>query len=583
LNRSLGSLPLLEGGETIGRPVVLITGCSSGIGFETALLLAQNGYRVFATLRNTKKASTLLAAAKGLPLEILRLDVDVPVSVRRAVGQVIRRAGRIDVLVNNAGWGAFGSVSEFTDDEMRAQFETNVLGPARVTRAVLPHMRRQGAGRVLHVGSLAGRMTFAGIGLYCASKHAIEAMTESMRLEVRPYGIEVAVIEPGHIRTTFKDNRRRAACFEDGRSAHQRALEAVLRFGNRPKGPGPKVVARKILSVLSSKTMAIRHPAGWDALLFPFASWFLPSVVYDRLMDAMYRRFTPKPTQSVVLPEGQRVALVTGASSGIGFATVLELARSGYKVYAGYRDPRKLLAMRRAFKGLSVSLIRLDVDRSASVRDAVRGLLRREGRLDALVNNAGFAMAGLWEDLSDKELSAQFETNVFGVLRVCREALPALRASRGRVVNIGSVSAFNATPMLGAYAASKHALRAITGALRMEEKPLGVLVSEVDPGLVRTSILEATRTPDVYRRGGSFLPEAYTHQQAMIERKMQRAEDVKVVAKKVAQILAEANPIAHHWVNRGSAFTHTLKWILPEIVWESLVAKHYPWSRLRST
>src|SRR6185295_5356194 len=222
------------------RPVALITGCSTGIGFETALVLARRGHHVFATMRDLKKAGPLRQAAAGLHLEILSLDVDKPASVQKAVSTLLKKVGRIDLLINNAGWGAFGGLDEFSDEEIKAQYETNVFGLMRVTRAVLPTMRAQRSGRILHIGSLAGKMTFAGIGLYCSSKHAVEALTEGLRLELRPFNIQVAVVEPGSIKTPFKENRRKSKIFLEGKSVHQKALEKIEALGNeRTLAPEP--------------------------------------------------------------------------------------------------------------------------------------------------------------------------------------------------------------------------------------------------------------------------------------------------------------------------------------------------------
>ncbi len=275
------------------QPVVLITGCSTGIGFETALLLARKGYRVFATMRNMKKAGSLRDAGKDFPLEILPLDVDKPASVKAAVTAVLKRAGRIDALVNNAGWGAFGAMEEFSDTEIRAQYETNVFGLLRVTRQVLPVMRRQKNGRIIHIGSLAGRMTFAGIGLYCSSKHAVEAINESLRLEVRPFNIESAVVEPGTIWTPFKVNRRKALAFQKGKSAYQKVLENILHFGNKPSSsmPGPEQVAATVLKALQAGRMAVRYPVGKDAVWLPFLRWFMPDSLFDWVLKLKYQGF----------------------------------------------------------------------------------------------------------------------------------------------------------------------------------------------------------------------------------------------------------------------------------------------------
>jgi NAD(P)-dependent dehydrogenase (short-subunit alcohol dehydrogenase family) len=275
------------------RPTAFITGCSTGIGFETALLLARQGYRVFATMRNLKKSGSLRKVAQGLPLEILALDVDKPASVKRAVAAVLHKAGRVDVLVNNAGWGAFGAIEEFSDEEILAQYETNVFGLVRVTREVLPAMRKWKAGRIINISSLAGRMTFAGIGLYCATKHAVESFTESLRLEVRPFNIEVAVVEPGTIQTPFKTNRRLAGIFLKGKSAYQKSLEGILHHGNNPPAwsPGPKRVASVVLKALRARRMAVRYPVGMDAVWLPFLRWFMPDALYDWVLRFHYAGF----------------------------------------------------------------------------------------------------------------------------------------------------------------------------------------------------------------------------------------------------------------------------------------------------
>jgi short-subunit dehydrogenase len=275
------------------RPVTLITGCSTGIGLETSLALARKGYWVFATMRNLKKAGALRQAAKGLPIEILSLDVDKSSEAQKVVSAVMRKAGRIDVLINNAGWGAFGALEEFSDDEIKAQYETNVFGLMRVTNAVLPAMRAQKSGRILHIGSLAGRMTFAGVGLYCSSKYAVEALTEAMRTEVRPFNIEVAVIEPGSTNTQFKYNRHLSQKFLKKKSEYQKVLEKILAYGNNQslKAPGSKQVVAAILKALESRRMAVRYTAGFDATWFPVARWFLPNGIYDLILKRMYRRF----------------------------------------------------------------------------------------------------------------------------------------------------------------------------------------------------------------------------------------------------------------------------------------------------
>jgi short-subunit dehydrogenase len=244
-------------------------------------------------MRDLKKAGSLRERSKGLSLEVMPLDVDQTTSVQKTVRSLLKKTGRIDVLINNAGWGAFGAIEEFTDAEVKAQYETNVFGLMRVTRAVLPTMRSQGSGRILNVGSVAGHITFAGIGLYSSTKHVVNAITESLRLELRPFNIQVTAIEPGQIHTRFKDNRRQNIAFKNGKSLYGKILQGVLEYGDRKsaKAPGPEMVAKVIWKALNDRRMSTSYPVGSDARFYPFIQRFLPDLLYDRVMDFVYSRF----------------------------------------------------------------------------------------------------------------------------------------------------------------------------------------------------------------------------------------------------------------------------------------------------
>jgi NAD(P)-dependent dehydrogenase (short-subunit alcohol dehydrogenase family) len=178
---------------------VLITGCSSGIGRATAEHLAARGFEIYASARNVDSLSDL--AAKGY--RTVALDVTDDESARAAVEQIERESGGIDVLVNNAGYGRSGAVESIPIDDVRAQFETNVLGYLRMAHLVLPGMRQRGSGRIVNISSVAGRVTMPGSGVYSASKFAIEAISDALRYEVAGFGIKVIVIQPGPIRTRF--------------------------------------------------------------------------------------------------------------------------------------------------------------------------------------------------------------------------------------------------------------------------------------------------------------------------------------------------------------------------------------------
>ncbi len=185
---------------------VLITGGTDGLGRAAALLLAEQGYRVFAAGRSTEKraALDLLAGERQLPLETTEMDVCDDTSVERAVAEVRATAGSIDVLVNNAGVGYMAVMEEIQMEHLRQQFETNFFGAVRVTQAVLPEMRARRRGRIVNISSAAGKVALPLFGPYSGSKFALEGMTDALRLEVYPFGIDVVLIEPGYIRTGFQ-------------------------------------------------------------------------------------------------------------------------------------------------------------------------------------------------------------------------------------------------------------------------------------------------------------------------------------------------------------------------------------------
>lgn len=176
---------------------VLVTGASGGIGRATALLLARRGLTVYAAMRQPATDELLRQAG----CHVLRLDVTDPESATAAVGQVHAEHGTIDVLVNNAGHSQVGPVEEATDERLAAQFATNLTGAVRLTRLVLPQMRQAGRGRIVMVGSVFGRLTLPMFGLYSASKHALEGLTDALRMEVVPWGVEVALVQPAFVRT----------------------------------------------------------------------------------------------------------------------------------------------------------------------------------------------------------------------------------------------------------------------------------------------------------------------------------------------------------------------------------------------
>lgn len=252
--------------------VVLITGCSSGFGKLAAIEFARRGDNVFASMRNTAKSQGLLdaAAAAGTTLEVIQLDVNDSASVAQAVAKVEKSAGQIDVLVNNAGIGTHGPVEEFDDDEVLSIFNTNVFGVIRVTRAVLPAMRARKSGTIVTVGSLAGKVSAPFEGVYAASKHAIEALSDALHYELHPFGIRVVLVEPGGFETEIQNNHLIARRFTEG-SAYvefeRRFADASAKLPGAGERADAQVVANAIVDAAKAEQPKRRYLVGKDAEL----------------------------------------------------------------------------------------------------------------------------------------------------------------------------------------------------------------------------------------------------------------------------------------------------------------------------
>jgi NAD(P)-dependent dehydrogenase (short-subunit alcohol dehydrogenase family) len=254
--------------------VILITGCSTGLGQATALHLARKGHRVFATMRAPERdGGPLQEAADMERLEISapRLDVCDQSSVHDAVEAALREAGRIDVLINNAGRGDLGALELATEEQIRGMFETNVFGPLRMAQAVLPSMRARGSGTIVQVSSVAGHIVGLGNGLYAGTKHALEAMSEALAAEVLQFGIRVAIIEPGFFATPIIDKAVAsvaAGAAGDGPYANVERRMAGIYMGGKAAAQDPFEVAAVIEHAITTDTPRLRYLVGVDAEVF---------------------------------------------------------------------------------------------------------------------------------------------------------------------------------------------------------------------------------------------------------------------------------------------------------------------------
>jgi NAD(P)-dependent dehydrogenase (short-subunit alcohol dehydrogenase family) len=263
---------------------VLVTGASSGIGRATALLFAEKGWTVAATMR-TPGTSDLASVSDRIRL--FKLDVTDQASVDAAVRDVIAQCGAIDVVVNNAGYGLMGPFEAQTDAQIRRQFETNVFGVMAVTRAVLPHMRERRQGRIVNVGSAAGRMTIPLYSMYSATKWALEGFSEGLWLELRQHNIKVKIIEPGMIKTDFFERSRDVAS-KPGLTAYDTFIEAVMPNIKAWEDAGvePVVVARSIWRASTSIWPRLRYQPNATGTVWP-RGW-VPGHLYVRLIRRIF-------------------------------------------------------------------------------------------------------------------------------------------------------------------------------------------------------------------------------------------------------------------------------------------------------
>jgi NAD(P)-dependent dehydrogenase (short-subunit alcohol dehydrogenase family) len=251
-----------------GQKVVIITGSSSGIGLESALLLARNGYITYATMRSPEKDTSIKAAVQKehLPIKVIQLDVNDDSSVKIAIDHIISEAGRIDVLVNNAGYSLGGALEDLSMDEIQSQYETNLFGLIRVTQAVLPTMRKQRSGRILNISSGAGIFGFPGHSAYVSTKFAVEGLSESIAYELEPFGIKVILIEPGFIRTNFTQAMIVAKRAQDPASPYSEMMQKIMASASeliRNASPA-ELVANIILDAASNPNPRLRYLAGKD-------------------------------------------------------------------------------------------------------------------------------------------------------------------------------------------------------------------------------------------------------------------------------------------------------------------------------
>lgn len=266
--------------------VILITGASSGIGYEAARMLSEQGHKIYGAARRTERMESL----RSYGVTPLALDVTSDASAEDVINHIIQKEGRIDVLVNNAGYGELGPIETTSLQDAQRQLDVNVIGLARMTKLVLPHMRKQGSGRIVNVASIAGRITFGFAGWYNASKYAVEALSDATRMEVEPYGIDVVIIEPGGVYSNWGRIAAEQLRKASGETTYEKKAGRMANVFEMMYGRNP-------FNLMTSATKAAchvckaatsRHPKTRYAFGVGNASMrFLHTVLPDRWFDAI--------------------------------------------------------------------------------------------------------------------------------------------------------------------------------------------------------------------------------------------------------------------------------------------------------
>jgi NAD(P)-dependent dehydrogenase (short-subunit alcohol dehydrogenase family) len=268
--------------------VALVTGGSSGIGACTVRELLDAGFAVYTVARRVDRMQSLAEAGA----QVFAMDVTDDDSMVAGVRRIVDEQGRIDVLVNNAGYGSYGAVEDVPIDEARRQFDVNVFGLARLTQLVTPHMRAQGSGRIINISSVGGKFYEPFGAWYHATKFAVEGFSDSLRMELKPFGIDVVIIEPGPIITEWNEIARDSLLEQSGSGAYatyaRRAHKVLTEFDKPGRASKPEAVARKILKAATTRRPAARYPVGRGARMITSSRDHLPDRVFDQVISRMY-------------------------------------------------------------------------------------------------------------------------------------------------------------------------------------------------------------------------------------------------------------------------------------------------------
>jgi NAD(P)-dependent dehydrogenase (short-subunit alcohol dehydrogenase family) len=465
------------------------------------------------------------------------------------------------VLVNNAGYGNLAAIEDTTIQDFRAQLETNLFGVVNLTKAAIPVMRRQGAGRILQFSSVGGRVGPIGRGAYAAAKWGVEGFSEVLAKEVGPLGIKVTIIEPGGFRTDFAGSSQTILA---DNPAYASTVGAVARFQREYDGaqPGdPKKAAAAVLNIARLDEPPMRLLLGRDAVHAAAEAertraeadrkWRSLSESTDFIEDAgqTSNRASPSSSTGGRAALKSRTWLITGASSGLGYALAEFVLQRGDRVVLAARSMNSMsgLAARYPDRALAVGL---DVTQPQQRIAAVERAQAHFSGIDVLVNNAGIDFLGAVEEQREEDYRAQFEVNFFGAVAMLRLVLPGMRRRQsGTIVNISSMDGIASLPVNGYYASSKFALEGITESLWQEIEPIGLRAFLVEPGSFRTGIEQRTRFSGEPIEAYEATSGAFRKMMTTVSPDMFPGDPVRAAAA-IYEVVASESP--RHWVVLGS-------------------------------
>ena len=540
--------------------VWLITGCARGLGRAIAEGVLAAGDKLIATARNPQQLADLVERY-GDNVRAVALDVTDERAAIAAVQLAVDVFGRLDVLVNNAGYGNLAAIEDTTIQDFRAQLETNLFGVVNLTKAAIPVMRRQGAGRILQFSSVGGRVGPIGRGAYAAAKWGVEGFSEVLAKEVGPLGIKVTIIEPGGFRTDFAGSSQTILA---DNPVYASTVGAVAQFQREYDGaqPGdPKKAAAAVLNIARLDEPPMRLLLGRDAVRAAAEAertraeadrkWRSLSESTDFIDDAgqTSNRASQSSWTGGRADLKPRTWLITGASSGLGYALAEFVLQRGDRVVLAARSMNSMrgLAARYPDRALAIGL---DVTQPPQRIAAVERAQAHFGGIDVLVNNAGIDFLGAVEEQREEDYRAQFEVNFFGAVAMLRLVLPGMRRRQsGTIVNISSMDGIASLPVNGYYASSKFALEGITESLWQEIEPIGLRAFLVEPGSFRTGIEQRTRFSGEPIEAYEATSGAFRKMMTTVSPDMFPGDPVRAAAA-IYEVVASESP--RHWVVLGS-------------------------------